>query len=268
MTAMIRTILIAAAAMATAHAHGQITANFTAIAGLPVWNEPGSAPYLSGDATSSFRLSNHFLRFMEVMGVDATQVAPASGDIQPDAAIIHSPVLSVSGSLSIDPDSASILIGMDTTLVRTLGGVTLATQGPNFGTSGGSLAITNISIDLSNQGIYADVSGSNGLSSRKVRVWDYAGIEGGLQMSPPQPHDMPSFDIVGNVTLSKLRITQEGTDMFAQGLGLKSIGISALTSITDFGVMTIAVPEPSTYLMMGLGLAGVMSLAARRRRTI
>lgn len=147
----------------------------------------------------------------------------------------------------------------------------------NFATSGGALSVTDISVDVATKGVYANVSGANGLTSQHVRVWDYTAIEGDVTFSSSWAPTYAENRITG------LTITDQAFDLFAQGLGLKAGGIAAMASIADYGVITSywaldnplsppggykdlpVVPEPSTYLMMGIGLVG-LALATRPTR--
>jgi hypothetical protein len=66
-----------------------------------------------------------------------------------------------------------------------------------------------------------------------------------------------------------LSITTAGFNVFTQSLGLLTLGVGALQTVDDFGTITStinvsAVPEPSVYALMGVGLVAV-GLVSRRR---
>lgn len=79
-----------------------------------------------------------------------------------------------------------------------------------------------------------------------------------------------------NTTLNGLAITTDAFNAISTALDLDTLGVSALkAAAANFGninsaltvtklAVTPAVPEPSTYALMGLGLAGI-GFAARRR---
>lgn len=66
-------------------------------------------------------------------------------------------------------------------------------------------------------------------------------------------------------TLGNLRFTSEGLAMWNETFQLQPIGVNAMKSLGSLGSLSAApVPEPSTWAMVGIGLAGI-GLARRRQ---
>jgi len=214
---------------------------------------------LSGTGTLAF--SDDLLGALAVAGIVTSAHAPATVDQTATSISATAPVASLSADIDDTAGTWSV------TQVGTLGGADLVTGPPNFATNGGSLSITNITVDLVGKRILADVSGGNGLALQTgVHVWNYADITG------PTSFASETGTVAANNTITGLTITQNAFDLFAQGLGLRPGGIAAMSAIADYGVITSAistdvavVPEPSTYALAGIGLL-IAGFAAKRRR--
>lgn len=153
------------------------------------------------------------------------------------------------------------------TSVQSLGGLTQTVAKANAASGGGFINVYNIRADLTTQTLFATVSGANGLATGEIAFFNYASLSGDSAI----PLDLaPGATFTGNTILSGLTLTADGKAALVKGLALRGIGLTTLNALTNFGTLetTIsvqaAVPEPSTYALMGVGLAGVAFMARRR----
>lgn len=124
-----------------------------------------------------------------------------------------------------------------TTSLGFSGGFTLTLPPLKSVSSGGSLTVTDMSIDLPSRTVYANLIGGHGLGTLShVALWQAATLSGGCQMpwftcsAAPVWDCMSPVQYVPAVTLSGLDMTVEGRAAFNQGLGLLTLGKSGLDS--------------------------------------
>lgn len=162
------------------------------------------------------------------------------------------------------------------------GSVRFSVTDDGFTTTGGTLVLSNLNVDLRDSVVYGDVTGDNGVGlSRHVALWRFASVSGDVEP------DLPGGVRTQQITLSGLSMEDAMSQYFAQALGLTDAGIAAFGQAWDLGTMdleqTIAfplsptpgykgnvnitvVPEPGTLAFFTVGL-GMLAMTARHRKT-
>jgi PEP-CTERM motif len=130
----------------------------------------------------------------------------------------------------------------------------------------GNVSFQDFQINLTNNTISAITSGGNGLSTGRLDVFSFT------------TQSDKTFAGAGtyNFKMDTLNLTTAGIDAVTKGLALTTAGKNTIASIGSLASAAAtfqvamatapvpAVPEPSTYALMGLGLVAI-SLAAKRR---
>ena len=217
---------------------------------------------LTASGTASLSFSSDLLTAMDTGKISIDNYGVATSTIVKDA---DGYFLSASAAAPLTSATFDD-VSLEALAVASSGGVTLTAPAMRGISTGGSLVVTDLAADLVTKKIYATVIGGNGVGTlTNFALWDFATITGTIKFAGPG---------VYNNTISGLSLSTASFDVFAQSLGLLKTGKDAMRGITDYGTVTSqiigapvptpAIPEPSTYALMGLGLVGVM-MATRRK---
>lgn len=215
--------------------------------------------------TSTLSFSAGLLSALNVGSVGVTQYGDAAVTIARKASGSYSSVSAAAPMTAVSFDGTNI-IG-----AKTSGGATQTSPVKEDISDGGFISVYNLEVDSVAKRVYADIKGGNGIGDlTHYYLWDITTITGSGAVTG-------SGSVVQ--TFGGLKMNDTAMAMFNTALGLLPTGSDALasvnTKIDGFGKIdsvinfaaatpTPAVPEPSTYLLMGLGLVGI-SMVARRR---
>lgn len=244
--------------------------------------------------TGSLNFSSTLITALNLAQVNVTAVAPAT--VAPTTSTTTQGVVKYT-SVNAAAPVTSLTSNFDGTTLNVTGvgtaGGALQTTAKNSATNGpGQLSISNLQVDLTAKIIYADVVGNStavapagtnfvygSVNLSHYALWSFDSISGPT-----------SFGINGSTTSLGGQNTINGLflvnaadvdNIFVKTLGLNNTGRSGITSVNTrsasntagFGAIVSnisasvapvsSVPEPSTYVLMGLGLVG-LGLARRR----
>ncbi|RZL10897.1 MAG: PEP-CTERM sorting domain-containing protein [Rubrivivax sp.] len=145
------------------------------------------------------------------------------------------------------------------------GGISFQMITPTPGVAnGGAFFLHNISIDLENQvirGIGLGMTANDYIDFGWVDLWSIGSISGDPTWGPAA--EAGEFQMV----FSDLSLTTQGRQAIIDSLRLLKPGVDTLDSVQDFGTITmsLAVPEPSAYLLVLAGI-GMVGIRLKRRR--
>jgi hypothetical protein len=144
--------------------------------------------------------------------------------------------------------------------VTTTGGLRWMLLSDDFTNTGGSITLSNWTVDAVSRRLLVDVDGANGVGHHDDVAFFSLGqmtVEGGV-----------GDYVNGQTTFASLGITGRGAELLVGALGLTSDGASVIPHISSLGTLTVgvamtAVPEPEG---LALALGGLLSLGWLRAR--
>jgi len=244
--------------------------------------------------TGSLNFSSTLITALNLAQVQVQAVAPAT--VAPTTSTATNGVVKYT-SVNAAAPVTSLTSNFDGTTLNVTGvgtaGGALQTTAKNSATNGaGQLSISNLQVDLTAKIIYADIVGNSNATNTsttnfvygsvnltRYALWSFDSISGPTSFGV----NSGTTSIGGQNTISGLFLVNAADvdNIFVKTLGLNNTGRSGITSVNTrsgtntagFGAIVsnisasvapvTAVPEPSTYMLMGLGLVG-LGLARRR----
>lgn len=246
------------------------------------------------DSHITWNLPGSTTAMLSQRSITATAIAPSAVDAQLGGGTsgqgyvsvsVQEPIALLVSAAHVVPDLQPATVHANALVMFTQGGFRLtAPVDAVSGLSGGYVDITHLAINLQDHVIYADMSGGNGQSLiGDLPLWTFSGIVGDAFL---QAHSTtPLKDCVGtcgfdqseaHFTLTGLQMSQGAgdylPDFIAQSLGQAAGGSGfAQALLNNAGSISVAisvVPEPSSSMLMALGLFGLAGLRRLKHRRI
>lgn len=229
-------------------------------------------------------------RHMTILKLAQHAVA-AAAFVAAGSAFAANPALNLvsgSGTLTVDSSAASQLTALGLSLTPVPGSATTAglrqpvtsiaangtntslttvnfsTAGLRLGNSTTRIDLTDFSLNTTSNILTASIS-LNGGSSQRLGLFQASSLTGSFAV----PTLTAGQSTTINVTLNDLKLTSSGATQVATLAGYGAFaGLLTGINFGDFAttVTVSAVPEPSTYALMGLGLAAAGFFARRRQQ--
>lgn len=234
-----------------------LAAGFAQAASVDVPAGTGIYNGLTFTGSGSLSFSADLLGALDTGKVGVAQYGAAVATVSKDTDGFYTEISAAAPitGLTIDNVSNAVL------RAATSGGATQTAPVLKSVSSGGSLTVTDLNVDLASKKVYATLIGGNGVGTlTNFYLWDIGNITGATTVTGAG---------VYTTKLTGLSITTDGFNKLSQSLGLLNLGKNALKGVGDFGTITstitaTAVPEPSSYALVGTGMA--VAIAALRRR--
>ncbi|MEY4766676.1 MAG: hypothetical protein RI907_3349, partial [Pseudomonadota bacterium] len=222
-------LVVAAALVAAGAAHAELSPVMTITEGQSITYAGWTVSNARGTGTLTF--DKTLTSALNLAGIKMTAIAPAT---------LNAPVSATTGKYTSISAASKVTSGsgiFDTTSqqltvvgVSSVGGATLTSFGDDDATnSGGFLSIQNIGADITTKTIYADVTGGNGLTGKRLAMWNFTTLTG----------DTVFPAVVGTTTstnsVTGLTITAEAFEYFATALGLNQFGRDSMANIKNYG---------------------------------
>lgn len=152
------------------------------------------------------------------------------------------------------------------------GDIVLSGKGSKLSSGPGSLTMSDPRIDHLSKQVFAKVNGATGtetaIFSFDAPAWvlPQNAVIPILTCLPGRPHCIANLEILGShPVLNNLQFTTQGRTLWDQSFQLTAVGKMLMDSVDNLGTASVtAVPEPSSWAMLGIGLVGI-GLARRKR---